>query len=357
MIVEFLSSNSKFAAVKYNNDKLSCGKAELMAVRNFQALNSVSKPRAADFKAYLQLIGSLNPKVKNKQLHLSIMAKGKSRSKAELTDIAHQWLKRMGYGNNPYLIYFHNDNPNNHVHIVSVRVCKNRKAVPTRYEEFRSSVVLHELIGHDPVAQAERDATKALAYGFNSLDQFQILLKNMGYCGYMRDSALHMVKHSRTLHAVNLDVINHRIQQYHPSPIPVHALNSVFKTLLKIVSGKPIRHPSFWHAYLRQAYKSELSILLSEQLKIDIIYHRKNREIVGFTVINHEMKLVHDGKEIIDLSILSKNLENPEGYIDGDKVIFFKTDEVRNKISEPIEKESIYSEKNQNDGEKARLKR
>jgi len=354
MIVEFLSSNSKFAAVKYNNDKLSCGKAELMAVRNFQALASISRPRAADFKAYLKMIGSLNPKVKNKQLHVSIMAKGSSRSKNELTDIAHQWLKRMGYGNNPYLIYFHKDNPNNHVHIVSVRVCKNRKSVPTRYEKFRSSVVLQELIGHDPVAQAERDTANALTYSFNSLDQFLILLKHMGYSGYVKDSALHMVKHSRTLHAVKLDTINHRIQQYLPSPIPAHALNSVFKTLLKIVSGKPYRHPSFWHAYLRQAYKSDLSILLSEQLNIDIIYHSVKKEIVGYTVINHEMKLVHDGKEIIDFSVLAKNLENPEGYIEGDKVIFFNTDEVRNEKLESRKKEDLYVKQNQEDSGKGR---
>jgi len=335
MIVQFLSSNSQFAAIKYNSDKLSCGTAELMSVRNFQALTIISKPRAADFKSYLQMIASLNPKVKNKQLHVSIMAKGHSRDKNELTDIAHQWLKKMGYGDNPYLIYFHSDNPNNHVHIVSVRVCKNRKSVPSRYEKFRASVALHELIGFDPVAQAKMDAGKALRYGFTSLGQFLVLLKNMGYSGYVKDSAVHMVKHSRTLHSIELNIIEFCIRQYRPSPIANNALRRVIELFLKVVSGKPVRHPSFWHSYLRQNYRSDLGVLLKEKLEADIIYHSEGRSIVGFTVINHHTNRVHDGKEIIDLITLTKELDCPEGYIQGDEIIFYKKGESRNNISTP----------------------
>ncbi|TCD11480.1 hypothetical protein EZ449_04245 [Pedobacter frigidisoli] len=252
MIVQFLSSNSRFPAVKYNADKVASGKAELMSVINFQSLSVLEKPRAADFKSYLQMIGTLNPKVRNKQLHVSIMAKGTSLSKHELTDIAHLWLKKMGYADNPYLIYFHNDNPNNHVHIISVRVCKDRKSVPSSYEKFRGSVTLHELIGFDPVAQAKVDANNALTYGFTSLDQFKILLKNMGYSGYIKDSALHIVKHNRTLHSIDLNIINDCIKMYHPLVEATSALQQVFEAALRIVSGKPFRHPSFWHLYLRK---------------------------------------------------------------------------------------------------------
>ncbi|WP_316844637.1 relaxase/mobilization nuclease domain-containing protein [Pedobacter psychrodurus] len=335
MIVQFLSSNSQFAAIKYNSDKLSCGKAELMSVRNFQALTTISKPRAADFKSYLQMIGSLNPKVKNKQLHVCIMAEGQSRTKNELTEIAHQWLKKMGYGDNPYLIYFHNDNPNNHVHMVSVRVCKDRKSVASRYEKFRASLVLHELIGFDPVAQAKLDAGKALRYGFTSLDQFLILLKNMGYSGYVKDSAVHMVKHSRTLHSIELNYIDLCIKHYQPSLMANKALRGVIELLLKVASGKPVRHPSFWHSYLRQRYRSDLAVLLKEKLNADIVYHAERKSIVGFTLINHHAYRVHDGKEIIDLLTLTKELDRPEGYVQGDEIMFYKKGESQDNMATP----------------------
>jgi len=340
MIIEFLSSNSRFPAVKYNCDKLSSGKAEIMSARNFDAITVLSRPRAADFRSYLKMIGSLNPKVKNKQLHVSIMAKEHSRSKEELTEIAHKWLTKMGYGKNPYLIFFHNDNPNNHVHIVSVRVCKNRKSVPSRYEKFRASSVLNELIGFDPVSQAKTDAEKALNYGFTSLDQFMTLLKNMGYSSYLKNSAVYMVRHSRTLHAVEISRITLAISHYTQSSAANDSLKRVFELLLKVVSGKPFRHPSFWHSYLRQNFKSDLGILLKERIDADIIYHTEGKSISGFTVINHRTNRVHDGKDILDLEIFIRKLEHPEGYIRGDEIIFYNTDQSqssRTTSSEPTD--------------------
>jgi hypothetical protein len=332
MILEFLSSKSQFAAVKYNSDKVSCGKAELMSVRNFHALEVLSKPRAADFKSYLQMIGSLNPKVKNKQLHVSIMAKGHSRDKYELTDIAHRWLKKMGYAHNPYLIYFHNDNPNNHVHIVSVRVCKNRRSVPTRYEKFRASVALHELIGFDPVAQAKIDADKALTYGFSSIDQFLTLLKIMGYSGYIKNSALHMVRHCRTLYSINLDSINSLALLYQPSQNAIQSMKKIFALFLKIVGGDPVRHPSFWHNYLKNSYKSDLGDLLFDKLNINVIYHTKDKKAVRFTVVNHNTRRIHNGDEIVDFETLTRTLKHPEAYIQGDRIFFYEEESAKNTI-------------------------
>jgi hypothetical protein len=357
MILEFLSSNSQFAAVKYNSDKLSCGKAELMSARNFQALAVISKPRAADFKSYLQMIGSLNPKVKNKQLHVSIMAKGLSRDKYELTDIAHRWLKKMGYANNPYLIYFHNDNPNNHVHIVSVRVCKNRKSVPTCYEKFRASVALHELIGFDPVAQAKIDADRALTYGFSSIDQFLILLKSIGYSGYIKNSALYMVRHYRTLYSINLDSINSLALRYQPSQNAIQAMKKIFALFLRIAGGDPVRHPSFWHSYLKNSYKSDLGVLLFDKLNINVIYHTKDKKAVGFTIVNHNTRQVHNGDEIVDFETLIRNLKHPEAYIQGDRVFFYEEENVKNTIWPQREPGNLAVGKLEVESEKRRLGR
>ena len=51
MIVQFLSSNSRFAAIKYNADKVSAGKAELMSVKNFQSLSVLDRPKPSDYRS------------------------------------------------------------------------------------------------------------------------------------------------------------------------------------------------------------------------------------------------------------------------------------------------------------------
>lgn len=332
MIVEFLSTSNKFSAVSYNGDKVSSGRAELLCVKNFQSLQVLRKPRVADFKAYLRMVGSLNPKVKNKQLHVSISIEKNKCDKHMLMQLGEKWLEKMGYSNNPYLIYFHKDTANNHVHIVSVRVNKNRKAIPSRYEKLRGTMALHELIGFDAVAQAISDANKALTYGFSSIDQFTALLKCLGYSGYIKNSSLHMVRHHRTLHSINLDLIENLIRQYQPSQPSHRALQGIFDLCLKIAAGEPKRHPSFWHSYLKNNYKSDLGNLLSEKLNINIVYHRKNKEASGFTVINHNTRRVYEGEEIVNFDKLIRRMDRPEAFLDGEVIKFYENGDAKIKV-------------------------
>jgi len=332
MIVEFLSSSSRFAAVSYNGDKVSSGRAELLCVKNFQSLQVLRNPRVADFKAYLRMVGSLNPRVKNKQLHVSISVEKSKCDKHTLMQLGEKWLEKMGYSDNPYLIYFHKDTANNHVHIVSVRVDKNRKAISSRYEKLRGTMALHDLIGFDAVAQAKSDANKALTYGFSSIDQFIALLKCLGYSGYVKSSSLHMVRHHRTLHSIDLNLIENFISQYQPSQTARRALQGIFDMCLKIAAGEPKRHPSFWHSYLKNNYKSDLGNLLSEKLNINIIYHRKYKAASGFTVINHNTRRVHEGEEIVSFDKLTRHMERPEAFFDGEGIRFYENGDAKIKV-------------------------
>src|SRR5690606_12611786 len=67
-------------------------------------------------------IAKKNPRKEKVQFHAAISCKGKEYDKHQLTDAAHDWVKKMGYGDNTYIVVFHSDTDNNHVHIVSTRV-------------------------------------------------------------------------------------------------------------------------------------------------------------------------------------------------------------------------------------------
>src|SRR5579859_6460369 len=120
MIVKFLYTkgpNGHFPAVRYNTSKVDRNKGELMKVVNFGPLQGLGKLKPQDYKNYLQLVSSTNKAVKKPQFHVAISCAGKEYDKQQLTEMAVQWLELMGYGKQPYLIIFHKDTNNHHVHI------------------------------------------------------------------------------------------------------------------------------------------------------------------------------------------------------------------------------------------------
>ncbi|MNK53455.1 Relaxase/Mobilization nuclease domain protein [compost metagenome] len=187
------------------------------------------------------MIASLNPRVLNAQLHLCISANGRSHNKMQLTEVAEQWLDKMGYGENPYLIYFHSDTSNNHVHIVSTRVDKNGKKIPSFYEKNKGLIILHHLIGLDGVAEAKAIAIRALQYGFTSVDQYRTILKSYGYFTYLKDDMIHMVRYTKRLFSINLDIIQNRVKEYQNSEIAINSLRRIFSLFLDVASGQPYR--------------------------------------------------------------------------------------------------------------------
>lgn len=125
MIVKILSASKSFSGVEYNDKKIEKGKGELMAMKNFPSfINEESSPRTV--KDYLKTISKSN-KVKKPQFHAVISTKFQEHSKEELTIIAEEFMQEMKYGQQPYILIFHNDTENNHIHIVSTRVDKKNE--------------------------------------------------------------------------------------------------------------------------------------------------------------------------------------------------------------------------------------
>ena len=110
MIVKILSSAKNFEGIDYSERKNDQGKSQLLKSENFAALgHHFGEVRKADYINYMKLVCDANPRVKNRQFHAVISAKRQSYSPGRLSDIAEQYLRDMGYGKNPYLIYFYTE--------------------------------------------------------------------------------------------------------------------------------------------------------------------------------------------------------------------------------------------------------
>jgi hypothetical protein len=52
----------------------------------------------------------------------------------QLSEIAQEWMQKMGYGDQPFIVYLHEDIERRHIHIVSLRVDENGKKIDDRFE-------------------------------------------------------------------------------------------------------------------------------------------------------------------------------------------------------------------------------
>ena len=62
-------------------------------------------------------------------------------SDSQLSDIAREYMRKLGYGDQPYLVYKHEDIDRHHIHIVGLRVDENGKPLNDRFEHRRSKQI------------------------------------------------------------------------------------------------------------------------------------------------------------------------------------------------------------------------
>ena len=59
--------------------------------------------------------------------------------------LAQEFMQRMGYGEQPYIIFQHSDIDRKHMHIVSVRVDENGQEIPYRFDLKRAIAHCREM--------------------------------------------------------------------------------------------------------------------------------------------------------------------------------------------------------------------
>ena len=313
MVVKILSSSATFSGVRYNTNKVDSGKGELMKVSGFGALNALGVLKPEDYKNHLKAVSALNKRVSRAQFHATISTKGREHDKYALTEIATEWLKKMGYGDQPYLIIFHKDTANNHVHIVTTRVDRQGKKISSAFEKVRGSQHLNNILGLDEKHSAKQDIEKALTYSFSTKAQFMMILESQGYVFREKDGKLEVMKFGIQQGEVSIAAIEqHMRKQDHGARIKqlkaiFHKYAAQYDTTL--VPNK-IALPGAY-AKITKGFTSEFSVRLKEKLGLELIYHASGEKPpYGYTIIDHATKMVVKGGEVMSLKEL---LDIPAG--------------------------------------------
>lgn len=314
MIVKILDPSTTFKGVRYNTNKVDKDKGELMKVSGFGALQALQNLRPEDYVNYLEAQSAASKRTKYPQLHAVISCKGRSHSKQELTAIAEQWLSGMGYGDQPYLLVFHKDTANNHIHIVSTRVGRDGKKINDSFEKIRAYEVLNRVVGVDEKQQANKDIEKALSYGFSTRAQFMMILEAQGYSLKLSDGIYQISRYGKRQGAVPLEQVDAKIGTFSKDIGRMAQLRAVFAkycgqydpAVVHVTAPLPGNRPSS-----PSGYTSAMAQMLSDKFGVQIIFHGKDgKPPYGYTVIDHSRKMVYKGKELMPLAEFIAPLEN-----------------------------------------------
>jgi len=279
MIAKFLRPSANFNGVFYNTDKVGADKAELMAAVNFDVLQGLNEIRPSDYLHHLQAVSARNKDISQPQLHVAISTNGREHDKHELTAAAVTWMEKMGYGKQPYLILFHKDTENNHVHIVSTRVGPEGRKINSGFERVRSVQAINQIMGIDQDSSAQKDLEKAMSYRFSTLPQFKLILEKQGYTIKEND----LIKFGKKLTVIDDEKIRLRDPDQHRAV----QLKAIFKKYAP-----------------RDDLRSFIEYLKTK-LGVELVFHaRDGKPAYGYTVIDHAQKNVYKGSGIMPLKEL-----------------------------------------------------
>jgi len=324
MIVKILRPSATFNGISYNTDKIESDKGELMKVENFGALQALEHLKPRDYVNYLEAYSATSARIKYPQFHAVLSCKGKSHTKEQLTELATNWLKGMGYEKQPYMLVFHKDTSNNHIHIVSTRIDENGKKINDSYEKIRAYQVLNQLIDLNEKKQIDKDIERALSYNFSTRPQFMMLLECQGYSLQLDGDKYKISKYGVQHGTVDLALVDARRKTYKKDIDRLAQLRAIIEKYSKIHNPAvvPVSKPVPKGVIAKPTgYTSDLAEELSTKLGLQILFHgQPGMPPYGYTVIDHSRnhKSVYKGGELMPLGklidptkFLANNFQEP----------------------------------------------
>ena len=190
-----MKAASSFYAVDYNENKQQKGLAEKVYFQNFGYLQDKDIVSKEEFKKFLDDYSARNNRIKNPQFHATPSAKGEEHSFEELKQTAVELMKRLGYANNPMLIYEHKDTKNNHIHIVTSRIGMDGRKINHDLEGKRANQTLNEILKVDARQNYNNALEKCLSYNISTVAQFKLLMEEQGYKAGDKDNQVLFYRH------------------------------------------------------------------------------------------------------------------------------------------------------------------
>ena len=162
MVAKINRGVSLYGAIIYNQRKVDEATARIIAGNRMITdltgnPHNVMQQTLWAFESYL----AANRNTEKPVLHISLNPSVDDRlTDGQFAELAREYMQKMGYGDQPYIVYLHEDIDRRHVHIVSTCVKENGEKISDAYEWNRSMKACRELenrFGLKPVADKRNE--------------------------------------------------------------------------------------------------------------------------------------------------------------------------------------------------------
>ena len=336
MVAKISFGSSLYGALTYNGEKINKEEGKLLATNKIfdDCSGKTSIVNALrDFQRYL------SPHIRTEKpvVHISLNPHPDDvLTDMDMENIAREYLERMGYGNQPYMVYKHEDIDRHHMHIVTIRVDENGKCLDSRYNYHRSKAITRDLEEKYNLHKADRKQRQAdnplrkvdVSQG-NVKKQVANTVKSL--CATYRFQSLGEYRALLSLYNISLEEVRGEVggREYHgfvysatdgqgnkvgnpfkaskiDRSVGAEAIEKRFAySAKKFREDKKLsemtRHSV--EAVLKQTYHKDKFIELLKAKGIDVVFrHTADGRIYGATFIDHRTQSVFNG------SRLGKNL-------------------------------------------------
>ena len=145
MVAKISHGSNLYGALSYNQEKVDEGLGKVLGT------NLILEPADGVFSigASMTDFERMMPAhitTKNPAIHISLNPHPDDKlTDQQLSDIGREYMERLGYGNQPYIIFKHEDIDRQHIHIVGSRVQPNGRPVSDKMEKRRSAAIVEDL--------------------------------------------------------------------------------------------------------------------------------------------------------------------------------------------------------------------
>ncbi len=145
MIAKIGKGSNMYGAILYNQQKVD-NENEAVLLLNKIPYTVDGRYSVAYFNKCFEPYLSANIKTEKTVRHISLNPDPKDKvSDEQFTEMAQEYMERMGYGNQPYIVFKHTDIDRTHIHIVSTCVGIDGKKIPDAYDHPRSMAICRDL--------------------------------------------------------------------------------------------------------------------------------------------------------------------------------------------------------------------
>ena len=145
MIAKISATENLGGVLGYNFKKVEKGEASILLAAELYQSND-GNYTMEDVLADMEALIPEKCRTKKTVFHCSLNPHPDEKlSEEQLVQIAKEYMEALGYGNQPYIVFKHNDIAREHIHIVSLRVDGEGKKINDRFEKRRSKQITDTL--------------------------------------------------------------------------------------------------------------------------------------------------------------------------------------------------------------------